>query len=204
MKSELFPSKSFWFEAREKEGTSAVTGFLRTPDCEAHEVTPGLPRGEDVSLVLSAEPAFWPQELERLHWFTATSLFPSFWSSQSVVCSKRPQGKQRPMNLPNREVVLSQDRHCDTHFVLKRVPCASVEHSCGLCRCLQRFPEHRALSLCVGDPVQGCLQPLALDEDQPWWGLSGQPSSQFPLRTARRKEGNISWTRDGKRKKKAI
>lgn len=137
MKSELFPSKSSWFKAREKEGMRAVTGFLRAPDWEAHEVTPGLPQGEAVFLVLSAGPAFWPGELERPRWFTAASLSPSFWSSQSVVCSKHAQGKQRPMNLPNRKVVLSRHQCCDTHFVLKRVPCASVERGCvcaSVCR----------------------------------------------------------------------
>lgn len=138
-----------------------VSGVQLT--AQAHVTTPGLPHGGKVSLTLSAGPIVWPQELEKLHWFTAAFLFPSFWSSQAVVCSKHTQRKERPMNPPNWEVVLNKHQHSDTCFVLKWVSCASVEQGYGLCRCLQWRLEHRAFCLSVGDPVQACLQLPASD-----------------------------------------
>lgn len=106
--SQFSPPSSIWFKVTEKGETRGVRRLLeqRAPECSGTcDVTrPSWSWG--FSLVPSPAPR--PRELYRPHWFTATLPFPSFLSSRSAVSSKHTQGKERPMNLPNREVVLGR------------------------------------------------------------------------------------------------
>lgn len=117
-----------------------------------------------------------------------------------MVCSKHTQGKQRPMNLPSRKVVLSQHQCCDTRFVLNGS--LALQWSAAVCAGVCRGAQSPEPTPSVGTLYRGVSNPWCWMRTGRVKGSAGSPPPNPPQKS-KEEGGENLLARDGKREKKA-